>query len=242
MNQNPHDHYAHRYEEIYQRSFGKMYDRLTENHFEFLKNLLNQQQYHNVIDIGCGTGRLAIRFAKEGIQTTAIEPSLGMYNQLQNRIRDEVSDHSFIDCFNCFVQDFKPERKYNLAFSLFTVLNYITSDDEMLKYFNSIFNLLSDEGCLIVDFAADIKVYNNQSIQKTDFKRNIYINQEPAIPNGFNYSEHTIIDGESFEIEIPLRQWDKNEIKQFAFEAGFKNEPQLQDNLTLYHHGLIWHK
>jgi SAM-dependent methyltransferase len=71
----------------------------------------------NVIDIGCGPGRLTIPLAKKVNSVTAVDTSKGMLNVLKRRAKEEGLDN--ISCVNKFWRevevgkDIKPE--YDMA-------------------------------------------------------------------------------------------------------------------------------
>jgi SAM-dependent methyltransferase len=50
------------------------------------------------------------------------------------------------------VRAFSSEKQYDLVYSLFHVINYMTSDDDLQKFFSSAASALRKDGLLIFDF------------------------------------------------------------------------------------------
>lgn len=85
-----------------------------------------------VLDLACGTGRLAILIAKAGFEVTAIDQSNGMLNvfkkkhnilSAQDRARIWISKQS--------MQEFKLENKFNTIICCDSFFHNLTVDDEI---------------------------------------------------------------------------------------------------------------
>ncbi|TLP72761.1 class I SAM-dependent methyltransferase [Nesterenkonia sphaerica] len=67
--------------------FVRLYD--LENQglwdFDFYRQLLVEQGARRVLDIGCGTGVLAVSLAGEGLQVTGVDPAAAMIRTAQRR-------------------------------------------------------------------------------------------------------------------------------------------------------------
>jgi len=68
-----------------------------------------------VLEIGAGTGRLAIPLAKEAKRVVAIEPARASMRLLkENAAREDVTNMDFVECL---WSDFEPSEKYDLVYS-----------------------------------------------------------------------------------------------------------------------------
>ncbi len=68
----------------------------------------------SVLDLACGTGRLALQIAREGYEVTAIDQSEGMLNIFRKKLEKEpaeVQQRVFIEKQR--MSDFRLERKFN---------------------------------------------------------------------------------------------------------------------------------
>ena len=84
-------------------------------------DLFKQQQLifpgMKVLDIGCGTGTLAMRLAKEGAHVTAVDFSQGMLDQFQKTLTPDIKDKITLLCEN--FHDISLEQKgWENAFDL----------------------------------------------------------------------------------------------------------------------------
>ncbi|MFT4680522.1 MAG: ubiquinone/menaquinone biosynthesis C-methylase UbiE [Granulosicoccus sp.] len=81
-----------------------------------------------VLELNCGTGEDALRFAQEGCKTTATDISSEMLNVARNKA--EKADFSSLIEFEILdieaIQEHKLEHKYDLVFSNFGGLNCVT--------------------------------------------------------------------------------------------------------------------
>ncbi len=70
--------------------FVKLYD--LENQglwdFDFYLELVDQLSAQRVLDIGCGTGVLAVALASRGIEVTGVDPAAAMIEVAEQRIRE----------------------------------------------------------------------------------------------------------------------------------------------------------
>lgn len=103
----------------------------------------------NILDIGCRTGDFTFAFSKKGasvvgldISTKSIEVARKKYPELRNNfIIADIQDECFLD---------KNTSKFNVAFCL-GVFPYF-SDNQGIRTLKNIYNLLNDDGLLLVMF------------------------------------------------------------------------------------------
>lgn len=107
----------------------------------------------NVLDLGCGSGRHAVEFAKAGMRVTGVDSSEGMIALAKDRLRqlpDELRDRIAL------VQDdvamYVPPQAYDAVVSLFHVANYQTTDEALTGFFRVARRALSASGVFVFDF------------------------------------------------------------------------------------------
>ncbi len=76
------------------------------------KKYVSEIKPNSILEIGAGTGHLALELSKHCSSYTAIEPSIGMYN-----VANEVLHNHDIEVLNCKIEDFKAKNSFNLVFS-----------------------------------------------------------------------------------------------------------------------------
>ena len=101
-----------------------------------------------IIDFGAGTGRLAIPLREKGYQVLAVDPSSNMLQQLESkRIQHNTGD---IPSYVSTIADYDGPPA-DMALAVFTVLNYITTNEEMNDSLQTMVNSLKQGGHLLFD-------------------------------------------------------------------------------------------
>jgi len=146
-----HDSWAHFYDFAYSQipRFDE-YTRLTE------QLLLTQFSMPcAVLDVGAGTGRLAIPLAHAGNYVTAVEISSGMIAVLREKIRQaELQER--VEVWQGLIQDFdSPDKhgRFQLVVCLQTVLNYLLEDSDMMRFADVVARHTMPDGHLVLDLA-----------------------------------------------------------------------------------------
>jgi SAM-dependent methyltransferase len=100
--------YAHKYEE-------ECFTKGTFAEVDFLIEELGLNPGNSILDIGCGTGRHSLEFARRGFHVTGVDFSSEMLQVAKNRAIDEGLNIEFVESP---AQDFIPTKKYDAAISL----------------------------------------------------------------------------------------------------------------------------
>ena len=110
------------------------------------------QKYGNnvksVINYGCGTGKHDIELAKLGYSCTGIDLSQTMIEvarqnskEIENQIDFSVAD----------IRTYEPSKKYDAVISLFHVMSYQNSNEDILGAFQSARKALDEGGLFLFD-------------------------------------------------------------------------------------------
>jgi SAM-dependent methyltransferase len=143
--------------EIFDR-YAKFYDSLyVEKDYSeecaYVVSLFDVAEIQSVLDFGCGTGRFTEQFAAKGFCVDGIDISAKMIEIAQERLVLEPHLASLEISYEAAdVRTFAPKKQYDLVYSLFHVINYMTSDDDVQKFFSSAARALRKGGFLIFDF------------------------------------------------------------------------------------------
>jgi SAM-dependent methyltransferase len=138
--------------------YAKFYDSLyaEKDYAEecaYVLSLVEDLGIQSALDFGCGTGKFTEQFAAKGFRVDGVDLSAEMIQIAQERLRgipaitSEKISYSVAD-----VRAFSSEKQYDLVYSLFHVINYMTSDDDLRKFFSSSASALRKDGLLIFDF------------------------------------------------------------------------------------------
>lgn len=101
-----------------------------------------------IIDFGCGTGKHDIELQKMGYSCTGIDMSISMIDIAKNNLGQDNRDISF------FVEDirtFKAKESYDAVISLFHVISYQITNQDVLSTFSSARRALNIGGLFAFD-------------------------------------------------------------------------------------------
>lgn len=85
-----------------------------------------------VLDLACGTGRLAILLAKEDFEVTGIDQSEGMLNQFREKLRGQPAEvRQRVRIENYRMSDFRLGRKFNTVICCDAFFHNLTVEEEM---------------------------------------------------------------------------------------------------------------
>lgn len=135
-------------------SFAEVYDMFMDNvpydeWAEYIKGILKQNRIDKgiILELGCGTGSMTRRLAADGYDMIGIDYS----EEMLAIARENEDDNSGI-LYLC--QDMREFELYGTVAAVFCVcgtMNYITSEEDMLKVFRLVNNYLDPEGIFIFD-------------------------------------------------------------------------------------------
>ena len=217
----PHESWFKYYDYVNETAFGSVYDVFNEASLRTIQGIVPTGS--TILDFGAGTGRLSLPLCDLGYKPVAVERSQGMMSVLQDKMRSQGKD---FPVYNSSIAEYQGDEKGNLALAVFTVLDYITEDEEMRASIANISAHLKDGGYFLFDLAGahffnDFDeeqvegIYRHTSIRKT------------SQPNVFLYSEDCTgtMNGEDFEYtdSFPLRDWKWEELDAMLNEVGLVN-------------------
>ena len=108
------------------------------------------QEAGEALDIGAGTGRIAIPLAKRGVEVCAVEPSPAMRREFEHKLREAYSLQERITLVAGDAQSFVLERAFPVAF-LSGSFDHLLDDEERLTALRNIARHCAPGGCLVFD-------------------------------------------------------------------------------------------
>jgi SAM-dependent methyltransferase len=85
-----------------------------------------------ILDMACGTGRLALLFARQGFEVTGIDQSAGMLNQFREKLEKETAGvRERIRIEHQMMADFNLGRKFNTVICCDAFFHNLTVEDEI---------------------------------------------------------------------------------------------------------------
>lgn len=206
----------------------------------------------NIIDLGCGTGlhdkelcKLDPRFCVHGIDLS--EKMVSIANQRkEDACSFEVAD----------IRIYKTVRKYDIAISLFHVMSYQSTNEDVKKVLSSVYDLLKEDGVFVFDAWYGPGVLSDKPsvrIKRVEDDKNWLIrNCEPVLyPNenlvDVNYDIYIVDKDTDIMRNIQethrMRYFFKPEMEYLLNDAGFtlqlvadcrNNETPTFDSWTVY--------
>ena len=135
--------YAEYYNAFYR---DKDYQKEAETVSDLLKKYGNNPR--SIINFGCGTGRHDVELAKLGYRCVGIDLSEQMIEIARENAEKKGLD---IEFSVSDIRDYKSERKYEAVISLFHVISYQSTNEDVLAAFRTARNMLEKGGVLLFD-------------------------------------------------------------------------------------------
>src|SRR3954470_6477802 len=140
----PEDHFGERVAERYDRTSAEMFDpAVVDPIVDFLAALAGDGA---ALELGVGTGRIALPLAERGVRVRGIDLSAAMVARLQAKPGAED--------VGVTVGDFATTRvdgEFSLAYLLINTIMNLTSQDEQVACFANVAAHLRPGGCFVVE-------------------------------------------------------------------------------------------
>lgn len=137
------------------QSFSQVYDVLMEHApynkwVDFTEDIIEKHptQINNILDLGCGTGEIALRLVKKGYAITGIDLSADMLSQAAAKSTKEQLDITWIH------QDMRRLEGFtnlDLCISYCDVMNYLIDKRDIKMAFQKVHESLRENGLFIFD-------------------------------------------------------------------------------------------
>ncbi len=142
--------------------FADFYDRLTHDiHYtrwaDYLQSAFRKFGTNPklILELGCGTGSLAVELSKRGYDMIALDSSTSMLNKAYEKANKADADILFI---NQDMRDFELYGTVDTILCLLDSINYITSIKDINKIFSLVNNYLNPGGLFIFDVNSPYKL------------------------------------------------------------------------------------
>ncbi|HLR42492.1 MAG TPA: class I SAM-dependent methyltransferase [Pseudogracilibacillus sp.] len=138
--------------------FASIYDQLMDHApyddwVQFTKDIIKQKDkaVSTMVDLGCGTGEVAIPLAKQGYDMIGVDISTHMLACASNKALDENVQVQWL------AQDMRQltgMRDIDMVLSYCDSINYITNETDLSSVFTRVYDSLADDGLFVFDFHA----------------------------------------------------------------------------------------
>lgn len=222
-----HDTSARYYDFIYDECFGAAFRSLTSETLALVRDL--QPPPARVLDLGAGTGRIALPLARDGYGVTAIEQSPGMADVLQERAAGlgcaiDLRRGDFCTLDRLLASAGAPSLEhasFDVAIAIFTVLNYVVAVDEVAALARGLATALRPGGHFVFDMA-ERRLFESALFESERLHREIQV--EERVPGTFCYRDagSGTVDGQRFTYDdtFTLRCWRDDEVLPVFASVG----------------------
>lgn len=143
--------------------FAHIYDKLMEDvdyasWIDFIKYILqaHDKKPHEVLEMGCGTGKFTSLLCQEGYAVTAFDLSEDMLSVAYNKL----DSYRNIQLFKQNMVGFEFNKEFDAVISVCDSINYITEYSELIKTFVNVYSHLKSDGVFIFDVNSYYKLKN----------------------------------------------------------------------------------
>ncbi len=142
---------------------ARIYDHLMEdvnyeNWINYIEHFLGKKEgdmKNQILELACGTGNISIPMGRKGYEITAIDRSVDMLSQAQQKANDLDLNIQFYqqDMLNLQLQE-----RYNTILCLCDGVNYILDLEDLRIFFLKVYSLLREGGVFIFDISTYYKL------------------------------------------------------------------------------------
>jgi len=105
-----------------------------------------------ILELGCGTGRIALPLAELGFEVWGLDVSDEMLNEFRRKIEShERKEELKIKLIKKNMKKFELEKKFNLIFSAGNTFLHLLTKDAQIRTLKCISRHLSDNGVVVID-------------------------------------------------------------------------------------------
>ena len=200
-----------------------------KNDIEFWKKIYQQCNGNQILELGCGTGRLAIPLLKEGADYTGVEISKTFCEYAKQKIIDNNFTPNII---NKDFRDFNINIKYDMIFIGFNSFLHLLTDLDAMAFFESVKKHMHNKTLLYIDIFVPDPLFLFRS--KKRIKNLEYINSKTIetmyIDEICNYDRVTEInkvtwiyyseDKNEEEYDFMMRMYHTDTMNRLIIDSG----------------------
>ncbi len=223
-------------ETSYKSLFSKIYDQALDilpydEMADFLEKIFVKKDIKpsSLLDLGCGSGSLAILMAERGYELSGLDLSVDMLSVAHQKTFDKNLSIRYI---NQSMSEMELIDSYDVIYSFGDALNYLTDSKDLLSCFTGVYKYLNDDGYFIFDVntADKFRSFGNNSFSESEDDFFYLWENEFDEEKNLNYYYVEIFakeaDSELYERSFEThceRAYELDFLKNSLKNSGFKN-------------------
>jgi len=240
----PEDHFGERIAERYDESSADMFEpEVVDPVIDFLAGLAGDGA---ALELGIGTGRIALPLARRGVRVRGIDLSEAMVARLRGKPGAEDIDVTIGDFATTRV-----EGTFSVAYLVFNTINNLTTQDAQVACFRNVAAHLEPGGCFVIEVAVPAL----QRLPPGETVRPFHVSatrlgfdEYDVASQGLISHHYSLVGGELEVLSIPFRYVWPSELDLMARLAGmtlrerwsgWKREPFTSESTQ---HVSVWQK
>ncbi|UTY38763.1 class I SAM-dependent methyltransferase [Allocoprobacillus halotolerans] len=219
-------------------NFAYYYDSLMDDQFyeDYYQFILQQCQFEEVFELGCGTGEMAIRLAKNHKTVYASDLSSDMLEVAKQKA---IEQNVNLVLQRVDMSDFTLSRPVDLILCLCDSMNYLLEPQQIIQTFQNVFQSLNNQGTFIFDIDSLYKMnvilkdyHEKEEDEEFVFEWKVekiddgYVHHHVYIEDKLNGD---IVDEDHYQKTYPVSQY-----LYWLNEVGFKAVEYFSD-FSSYH-------
>jgi SAM-dependent methyltransferase len=231
----PENHFGERVAERYDESSADMFEpAVVDPAVDFLAELAGSGA---ALELGIGTGRLALPLAQRGIRVHGIDLSEAMVARLRTKPGAEDIEVTIGDFATTRV-----EGTFSLAYLVFNTIMNLTTQDEQIACFENVAAHLEPGGCFVIEVGVPAlqRLPPGETVRAFDISAtHLGFDEYDVVSQGLISHHYSVVDGKLELHSVPFRYVWPSELDLMARLAGmglrerwsgWKREPFASDS------------
>lgn len=186
-------------------------------------------QFESVLDLACGTGNVAIEFARRGYMVVGVDKSEAMIREALRKVEMQPWLNAGFYCQD--ISRLLLPSQFDLAVCLFDSLNYITEPDALVGAFKATLRALKGGGYFIFDmnseYALEANLFTQDNLDTDDRLKYFWVSsydRERKLCRVDMYFQVEREDGSllRFKEVHYQRAYSIDEVVSYLTDAGFR--------------------
>ncbi len=171
-----------------------------------------------VLELGCGTGRIALPIARRGVEVVGMDISPSMVGKAMGRAKGE---NLLVRCFVGDMRRFALKRRFPLVIVPFNAFSHLYTLEDIRSFFESVSGVLDEKGRLVVDiFNPDADILRGSTVRRLVGSYTDTEGRQVVVYGTSWYDARTQIN----HVKWYFTRGDKEWVREFTMRVFFPQE------------------